>query len=313
MIEPSIKYIDYYIPEEELSIDNFIDIIDVNSIPKVFKNKKEYLLFIEDILSLKTIRIENTLEPSSMIGKLIEKLFNKGIIKPEEIDIIILAQEPGLNGQKNLAQFLQNKYEMDNSYVFNVSGNNCVNIEIAVDIAFNLIKNNDNMHNILIISSTKTNNINDRIIGAYGIFGDGAGIMLISDINSGIKLIDKVILCNSELYEMNFNVDNSIVHCQFYFKCITELLKKKNLTDDNIKTIIIQNANPMLVTQCISSAGLKQDKIFRNNLGKYGHLNQLDFLVNLKDVWEDESLNKTGYILSFGSGWAGTYVATIIQ
>ena len=55
---PGITYIDYYIPQEELSVSDFLDVIDVKSVPASFKDKREYKMFLENVLRLKSLRIE---------------------------------------------------------------------------------------------------------------------------------------------------------------------------------------------------------------------------------------------------------------
>ncbi|UCH98248.1 MAG: hypothetical protein JSV88_15770 [Candidatus Aminicenantes bacterium] len=313
-----ITYIDYYIPEEELPVENFLEGINLKSIPTGFKNRQEYALFIENILKLKSIRIETRLEEASMIGGLIEKMFNTLKVKAEDIDVIMATQEPAYVTQQNLAKYLQYKYKMSNSYVINITGNHCANIEIAIHLAGSILQSSQDLNNILIVTSNKTEIIDKRIFGAYAIVGDAAGIMLISkdSDNNGkysLRLLDNVIVSSGKLYDADVNDDNSIVHCISYVKCISDLIKKNSLNNNNIGKILIQNANPLMVTQCIASAGVDKNKIFTKNIGKYGHMDYVDFTINLKDILDEGVINKDRYILTFGTGHAGSYVSCLFS
>ena len=144
-----ITYIDYYIPKEELSIVNFLEKIDMASIPKNFNSKQEYGEFADSVLNLKSIRIESHLDEAGMIGGLIERLFATQEVKPEDIDMIILARETPPHQKVNLAQFLQHKYKMNKAYIVNASGNYCANVEVALSIADLLVKGSDRLKNIL--------------------------------------------------------------------------------------------------------------------------------------------------------------------
>lgn len=312
-----ITYIDYYIPEEELPIATFLDSIDPKLIPPAFKNRQEYAMFIENILKLNSIRVETKQDEASMIGGLIEKLYDTGKIKPEDIDIIMATQEPG-HTQLNVAKLLQFKYKMTNAYVLHVNGNYCANIEMAIHLASSLLHSHQDLNNILIVTSNKVESMEERVFGAYAVMGDAAGIVLITRNNFGdepyrARLHDSVFLSGAKLYDADVNDDNSIAHCISYVKCISDLIRKNSLTDTHIERILIQNANPLMVTQCMASAGLDKNKIFTKNVGKYGHMNYVDFPINLKDILDEGIVNKNRYIFTFGTGHTGSYVSCLFE
>jgi 3-oxoacyl-[acyl-carrier-protein] synthase III len=313
---PGISYIDYYIPKEELPIPRFLETIKPASIPPSFKDRQEYTAFIEGVLGLESLRVENNQDEASMIGGLIEKMFDTGKVKPEEIDIIMATQEPTHVTQPNLAKFLQYKYKMGNSYVINVTGNHCANIEVAIHLASSILMSRDDIRNILVISSNKTEVIENRIFGTYAVVGDAAGIMLLNNHNPMAapltpRLLDNVIISAGKLYDADVNSDNAIAHCISYVKCISDLINKRSLEDSQIERILIQNANALMVTQCIAAAGLDQKKIYSKNLGRYGHMDYVDFMINLKDMLAEGIANPERYMLSFGIGSAGSYVSCL--
>lgn len=309
-----VHYIDYYIPGEELSMKDLIDGIDIKAIPTAFAgDKEEFASFIAEDLQLKSIRVENKLDGAEMIKRLIEKMFNSGVIRPEDIDLLILAQEPRKNQKNNLTQYLHYCCRMHNAEILNVSGNHCANIEAALDLATSVALRRGEINNILIMSYLKVDKLEDRIVGTYAIEGDAAGIMLVNNRGTKAHLSDITAISNSRLHDADRNSDNSLIHTKYYVKCLTEIIQKNALDDDKLQKIIIQNANTMLVSHCIDLVGLNEDKIFSLNFGRYGHFDCLDFLVNLKDIIESPDLEAGGRILSFGTGWAGTYIASLLS
>ena len=308
-----ISYLDYYVPGEELYIDDFLAGIDETSMPPNFKNKAAYEKFIGSVLELKSIRIETRQTEPEMVGGLLKKMFSQYHIEPADIDLVILAQEPALSRMRNLAQFVRYSYKMNRAYVMHLAGNLCTNIEVALDTACSLMDSRQDLNNILIIGALKVEKPDNRIIGTYGIYGDGAGIMLVSRRDSKIKLLDSKILCDGSFYKIDLNSDYTTIHSQNYLASINELIGRNALEDEMIEKIIVQNANPLLVSQCIALAGFDNNKIFSENFGKYGHLDCLDFLVNLKDATRDASNPGEKLILSVGIGWAGTYVTSLLS
>lgn len=313
-----ITYIDYYIPGEELLIGDFLEAIAVQSIPSSFKNKEEYKMFLENILKLKSIRIETKQDEVSMIGGLVEKLFDSAKVKPEDIDIIISTQERLQGPQPNMGKFIQYKYKMGNSYVIAVMGNHCANIETSIYLANSILHTYPSVKNIMVLTSEKMETNDQRVYGTYAVVGDAAGIILLSrdtppDEKYPIILRDCVSISNAKLYNASVNDDNMIAHCFSYIKCLSELINKNSITDNHIEKILIQNANPLMVTQCIASAGLNKNKIFTKNQGKYGHLNYVDFPINLKDIVDEGIVAKDKYILTFGLGTLGSYVSCLLS
>lgn len=307
----SIAYIDYYVPTEELTIAEFVNQLDKDRIPKAFVSSFEYLEFINEILGLKSIRVENNLEAEEMIGKVLDKAIQSNQLDPSKIDMIVYVPDNHSYRIENIAKYIQFKYEMHNASVMQITGNDCVNIEMAVSFCSDLLKANNQLKNILIISVTKTDTIGDRVVGTYGVYGDAAGIILMSSDSSQIVLRDIVSICIGEFYKADLDAVHVLRHCQYTLKCLNRLIDRNKLKN-NVDAIIIQNANTLLVKQCLHSKGFSEDIIFKNNISKYGHLNQLDFLVNLKDLVMSKKEQKNKSVISFGSGWAGSYVSTLM-
>jgi 3-oxoacyl-[acyl-carrier-protein] synthase III len=309
----SIAHIDYYIPVEELSIAKFIDQLNKDMIPQAFASPAEYFEFINESLGLESIRVENNLPPEDMISEVLEKAIRSNQLDPAKIDMIVFVPELHNAGRKNIAHYIQHKYGMKKAQVLHLTGNHCVNIEIAMSFCSDLLKANNYLNNILIISATRAKSLGDRVVGTYGIYGDAAGLILLSSGSSEIVVHDMVNICNGELYEADLEKEHVLKHCQYSIKCLNQLIERNSLKDNPIQDIIIHNANPLLVKQCLNSKGFPENLIFMHNLSKYGHLNQLDFLVNLKDLVTSKKEQTKRRVISFGSGWAGSYVSMLMS
>jgi 3-oxoacyl-[acyl-carrier-protein] synthase III len=309
-----VSYIDYYVPGEELPIQDFLDSLKEEDIPGSFKNKQEYAWFIENILKLKSVRQETTLDEAGMADGIIKKMFETQDIKPEDIDLIVFAQDLEYVQGENIAKRLQETHHMDRAFTINLTGNHCANIDVALRMV-NSITRDDHLQNILIVGIKKSHTIQDRVFGTYGVLGDAAGIMLMNRKQGKYRVLleGSVILSDGSFHNVDLNQDTSVIHCKNYVKCISELMGQKAVEPGMIEKVIIQNANSLLVTQCLASKGITPDKIFSQNQGRYGHLDCLDLLINLKDILDMETVGKKGYIMSFGTGYAGTYIASLLS
>lgn len=313
---PGIKtaHLSYYVPENRVSIRNLLDSVAEKDIPASFESKEAFGDFIREELKIEEIRIEDKLSDQEMLTNTVEKIFVDAAAEPREIDLIVLAQEEDQRQKLNLGQYIQYEFGMDNAYVLSLSGNHCANIDHALTLSTQISKANENIRNILILGNVKVTSLKDRLVGTYGVLSDGSGTMLLRKDGKGPRLVDSCALSAGRFHETDVNRDDSLILMKYYVKALRDVLAKTGIGTADISHIITQNANPVLTNQCLEMAGLDPEKIFMENQTRYSHLDCLDFLVNLKDlVTSIESSKEKGFILSFGTGWAGSFISSILS
>jgi 3-oxoacyl-[acyl-carrier-protein] synthase III len=314
MFDTRIAHISYYIPENSVPVADVVNRVNEKDIPTAFANKEAYISFIQNELGVSTLRKEDLLNDKQMLANTVEQIFTEGIVEPDDIDLIVLAQEEDQRQQANLGQFIQYEFDLNNAYVLNVSGNHCANIDYALTLASQMAQGNNSINNILILGNVKINNPLDRLVSTYGVISDGSGTMLLKKDVDGWGLKNSRIISAGRFHEVNLNRDDSLILCKYYVKTLKELIQKAGILPEQVSHIITQNANPLLINQCIEMVGLDVAKIYTANQTKYAHLDCLDFLVNLKDLTAELKGGKNeGYILSFGTGWAGSYIASLLS
>ncbi len=314
MFDTKIAYAGYYIPENKLPVADLINMVRDEDIPAVFANKEAYAAFIKDELKVDAIRVEENLDDRDMLANTVEQIFIDGMVDPGEIDLVILAQEEDQRQILNLGQYIQYEFEMDNAYVLNLDGNHCANIDHALTLASQIANKNERINNILILGNVKVEKPVSRLVGSYGVLSDGSGAMLLKKNAGGPGLMSSRAVSAGRFHEVNLNRDDSLILCKYYVKTLRELLERSNIGPEAVTHIITQNANPLLINQCLEMVGLDVAKVFSANQTKYSHLDCLDFLVNLKDlVTEIEITKKEGLILSFGTGWAGSFISSLLS
>ncbi len=314
MFDIKIEHINYYVPENLLLIKDLLGMIREKEIPVAFANKEAYGDFIRNELKIDAIRVEDKLEDKEMLTNTVEQLFIDGAAEPGDIDLIILAQEEDQRQKLNLGQYIQYEFALDNAYVLTLSGNHCANIDHALTLASQLANRNENINNVLILGNVKVTKLTDRLVGTYGVVSDGSATVLLRKNGKGPALKSSRILSAGRFHDVNLNRDDSLILLKYYVKSIRELLERSGISPNEISHIITQNANPLLVNQCLEMAGMDVNKIFSANQTRYSHLDCLDFLVNLKDLMvEIETTKNEGLILSFGTGWAGSFISSILS
>jgi 3-oxoacyl-[acyl-carrier-protein] synthase III len=304
-----IQYLDYYLSATRVPVEDLINEVDDNVIPAMFPAKDDYLLFAETILEMTDIGVEKELDEPGMLNILISKLFTTYDIVPGAIDLIITTNERNTSIKDSLVKYLQHFHQMTNAAVMNITGNHCANIAVACSIAKDF---SGHINNVLIIDACKLKDANDRIIGAYGILGDGAGIVLLSRKPGICKIEDSVSLSNGLLHKVDLSQDYSLLHLKYTLKSMQQLMKRNNLHPEMLQAVLPQNANILLTTNAVMEYGIDIRKIFTDNIGRCGHIDTVDFIINLKDVLNNGQVEKGAKLLSLNIGWAGSYVSSLI-
>jgi len=305
-----IRYLDYYVPDNVLPLNELMDEISDERIPMDFHSKKEYSAFCTKELRLKDIRVEPKLKDFEMLEILLNRLFDMEM-KPKDIDAIIFAQERFNYMQENIAQYLQYEYKMNNAFIMNVSGSHCSNIELAMLMGKSILADNQNFHNVLIISVQKILEHSKRIIGKTALLGDGAGLLVLSRDKSNIQVKDISIINNGYFYDPTRNENNFLLQYKWAHKSLDSIFKRNNIKPDEIKKVIVQNINPYADESYLKKYDIHQERIFEENIGKYGHLTCIDFIINMKDFYEKKELAEGSLVISYSMGWAGSFVTSL--
>lgn len=308
-----ISYADYYLGNKELSTDSLISGLNELDCPKIFDALEDYEIFVQNILNLESIRVETEKSVTQMLEHLMNSFFKTNYAKKEEIDFLILIEPrtDEANEGFNITKYLSYKFGLSCPSIV-LSGNNCANIEYALIFAKSLLISNPRFGNILILGACKINNPKNRIITNYGVYGDGAGICLVH--KNPILYIDDYNLINESIfYDPSNNEKYPDLHRSNYVNCIKDLLSKNQLSPQSVHKIFIQNANHLLFSQTLMNLQIEWSKVFDENLDKYGHIDCVDFFVNLNNYLASSLLTEHLNIISFGIGINGSYAALLLK
>lgn len=313
MSKLGIEQIELYIPESRLAIEDFVDQIDESTVPKDFEMKDRLLMYFQMMLNVKELPVEKELEIEGMIEKSLVKIFENGSAKPEDIDLIIFAQEPEAKQKENLVHFLQYKYKMKNAAVLTVMGHHCANVPVAISLADGLAQKDETINNVLIVTATSIKNeiIDNRLIGPYGVLGDASGTMLLSR-NGKVQLKAQGIVTKGFYHEANSFEQDPILHFKGFSGSIQKIQKLAECTEETVDHVVVANASTALISQILSNNSISSRKIFAENFGKYGHLDCVDFMLNMKSVLESDEFNGES-ILTMDIGLAGSYVSSLFS
>jgi 3-oxoacyl-[acyl-carrier-protein] synthase III len=310
-----IKYVDHFVPNGRIPIEQiFLDAKENGKLPSVFNSAEEGIGYFRNKLGLQMVSHSQGLTEEEMLANLLSQFINAGIIDKKDIDLIISIGDNYGNSERmpNISHYLQNLYGFLNADVLIFSGNQCANTEYAVLFSEAMLKAQA-FTNIVIINANIYRKNADRIVGTYGIHGDGAGIIYLnSDEYGGIEVIGGHSYTNGILYNANFKNVSSLELYKNYMTCLLGFIQKFKIRPLDISSIIIQNANYLLINHCLQNLGFDTKLLYLENINKYGHLDSIDFIVNLNS-FNRQFLNTDMSFFSFGVGTAGSHCCLYMQ
>lgn len=308
-----INHLDYYVPRGRMVMEDFVNNISEEGV-SIFQGKEKFKEYLEEFLPLEHLAVEEEYSLETILINLLKKNIQDGKIIPREIDYVILAFEYN-EELKHFGHKIQESLGI-NEYanIVQLSGNYCANVDLAIGLAEKLIRNCNINKRALIITGNKITLLEDRIVGTYGILGDGVGLISISNEseNAQVEIIGQKALLKGELHKVDFTKDNTILHYQAYVESFTETLNENNIEPTDLSQVFLHNANVLLPKEAVKMCDVEETLFYDKNRFAYGHLDTVDFIMNLKDYLAEQKLSNS-YLASLSIGVTGTYVTTIFK
>jgi hypothetical protein len=111
--------------------------------------------------------------------------------------------------------------------VINLSGNHCANISVATHIIHSIVKGDPHINNILLMGTTIAKDHQQRVLGNFGVVGDGAGLILLQREGGRFRTKDQAVMVNGALHKADISADNSLLH----FKYLDRGRKNRDATE----------------------------------------------------------------------------------
>ena len=304
-----IAHIEYYLPEQVLTNDELALIYPEWSSEKIFEKT-----------GIKTRHISDKNESvADMAVKASQKLFSSGVVKPEEIDFVILATQTPDYLLPTTACLVQDRLNIPHSAGALDINLGCSAYIYGLALSKGLIQSKIANKILFITSEAYTKHMDPMDKNVRTIFGDGAAASLI-DANSSKILefdlgtdgsgYDKLILPNDGNLFMDgpeiFNFTIDVVP-----KIAKKLLQKNQLDFDEIDLFVFHQANKFMLDYLRKKIKIPENK-FYINMEDTGNLVSASIPVAFKRALEEKKIKKSNKIMLVGFGvglsWGGVII-----
>lgn len=329
ILNATITAVGMYVPEKVLDNKYFESIVDTND------------EWITTRTGIKERRILENGATSDMAVEAIKDLIENSDLKPEEIDVIIVATITPDMFFPSTACLIQEKIGAKNAWGFDLSAA-CSGFLFALQTASSLIESG-RYKKILVVGADKMSTITDYTDRNNCIlFGDAASAVLVEpteDLNYGIK--DSLLFCDGSgkdslymkaggsLYPATHETVENRWHYIYQdgktvFKAAVkgmadvsyDIMKKNNLTADDIAYLVPHQANLRIIDATAERMGISKDKVMVN-IDRYGNTTAATIPLCLTEYYRAGKLKKGDNLIlsAFGAGytWGAIYLTWSID
>lgn len=307
------------------------NIMTNDDLSKIMDTSDEWISSRTGIKERRISQGENT---SDLAAKAAMKALQMADIKPEEIDMIVLATSSPDALSPSTACFVQAKIGAVNASCFDISAA-CSGFVYALNIGTQFIKTGQCKKALVIGAEvlSKITDWSDR--STCVLFGDGAGAAVLAESeekgvssiftgSQGNKAEYLGISCvpvknpfvkPEEIENIKLHMDGREVFrfaTNVVIEAIDKVLQDSGLTMDDIKYIIPHQANYRIIEYAIRKLGAPEEK-FYVNLQKYGNTSAASIPIALTEMHENDLIKKGDKLIlvAFGAGF--TWSACLVE
>lgn len=324
MREVFIRGTGRYVPENIVTNDDLAKIVDTSD---------EWITSRTGIRERRVSTGENTSDIASIAAK--NALEDAGV-SVEDVDLIIVATVTPDMFTPATACIVQSKIGAKKAAAFDINAA-CSGFIYGINVAAQFVKSGV-YNNVLVIGAeTLSKIINWQDRNTCVLFGDGAGAVLVSSSTErGIGSIliasdgSKGDVLQSAALPLNnpYSREDSkyaghhgiVMEGREVFKFATgvivesieEILKKEDLTMQDIKYVVPHQANLRIIDYAARKLSAEPDK-FYINVDKYGNTSSASIPIALDEINKKGLLSKGDKIIIVGFGGGLTYGAALLQ
>lgn len=308
----AIDHVSYFVPNTCFSVETSFERLAITPIQsKIFSH----------IYGLKNIAIAKEYAVSDMLIQAIQNVLKESQTPLESIHFLIHAHTAKVLtpfSQTTVVQQVKSFFSLTDTLSFGMTLNNCAATFDALELAAHFLTDAPEDAKALIISGEKAFTPSVQVIPNTSITGDAAAACLISLRGKTHRLLALYRLtCGAYAkgiwMEETCAKDFENNYILLLSQVIQEALNQSGINKNQIKWLIPHNVNRISWLRFAQEFHFDRNKIFLNNIEKYGHCFGADIFINYADLIHNQLLQPGDYYLLVTVGLGATFAAAVFQ
>jgi 3-oxoacyl-[acyl-carrier-protein] synthase III len=311
-----------YVPPKKVSNDELSKLVDTSD---------EWIISRTGIKERRISTGENT---SELAAKAALKALENSNVKPEDLDLIILATITPDAFMPSTACLVQAEIGAVNALCFDITAA-CSGFLYGLDVATAMLKSSNRKTALVIGAETISKILDWKDRSTCVLFGDGAGAAVLkisedsgisefysgSDGTKGEFLTTYAVSLKNPFVESVSTQNRSVVKMngseifkfasRIMIECIQNIIRNNGEALSNIKYIIPHQANYRIIEYTAKKLGIDVEKFFMN-LDRYGNTSSASIPMALDELNSLGHLKSGDKIILVGFGGGLTYASVLI-
>ena len=287
-----IKYFDYYLPENFITVDQVFEHIDHRYFERKNIDRDTFCSkFKKDTKLNKIAAFKDEDNLAEIVYSMVDQFLKKTQINPQEIDYLVCGNEILLKYNcTSIMHYIQKVFHFDHSTILPLL-QPCAASLFAMGLSSSLLAHEKK--NMLVLTACQWASPEERFID-FTVRGDGVGLLWVGK-DYGLLKIAGWHSCN--LGNPSYNkIENKSQSTDFRTDMITrgvafieESLKKFNLKKDQIQKIIPPNVRYDVFFDVYSYyLKIRPELFYLENVSDGGHVCDIDMIRNIQTYLENE-------------------------
>lgn len=265
---------------------------------------------------------------SDMCKEVALELIKKSRMKPEDIDLILIATSTPDVPVVSTAALVQDKIGAKNAWGYDIVAA-CTGFVYALETGAKFVESGKYKNVLVIGADTMSSIIDYTDRNTCVIFGDGAGGVLLQPSNNDCGVLDSILMTDGSGHKyltvpaggslnpasketlnkgMHYVYQDGKTVFKFAVKNMAdvskEILDNNNIAGEDLKLFIPHQANKRIIDATAKRCGLTEDQVLIN-INKYGNTTAGTIPIALDDAVEANMLEKGDLVLfaAFGGGF----------
>jgi 3-oxoacyl-[acyl-carrier-protein] synthase III len=260
-----------------------------------------------------------------------ERALQNANLPAEELDLIVVGTTSPDYLFPSVGCILQNRLKATKAAAFDVSAA-CSGFNYALTVGSTFIENGAYKNILVVGADTLTKYLNWKDRGTCILFGDGAGAAVLTAKDDGSGVLANWLKAEGKLghhltmpgggsrdpehhNERFITMDGKEVFkfaVRVLEEAIREILKKADLSVNDIDLLIPHQANSRIIDHVIKKMGLPKEKVYVN-LHKYGNTSAASIPLALNEALAEGKIKKDDIVVLVGFGAGLTCGANVIK
>ncbi|WP_239008490.1 3-oxoacyl-[acyl-carrier-protein] synthase III C-terminal domain-containing protein [Streptomyces sp. Tue 6075] len=220
--------------------------------------------------------------------------------------------------RRHLLGEIQELLDLGHASSFGLTHQNCVAGLYALKVARLLLRDEPAGAKVLVLTGDKVLSSLVRVLPDTTIMGEAASAFVVGNDPRGDRVAGSAIQVAGRFYRcLDLSEELRLEYKRFYPQALEgvmrDAMRNAGIKGEDIAAIVPHNVNRMSWKGIARNLGIEGDRVYLDNVPKYGHCFASDPFLNLQSARREGRIGPGDTVLMVGAGLGASFAATVLE